>query len=746
MAAGSGWSGRHPLDGEAMSAPDLLANPNWLDTLRRQPLALLLDLDGTLIPFADRPENAVLDAAAGELLGELAAAGVQIVIVTGRPQQLVETMCAQLPYAWWFAEHGAWQRTGRTWTAPRSEAPDLRDLVTALGDFAAFAGTRIEQKSLGIALHWREVSSELREAAIAAAEIACEEWLETHPAYERIDGVEMLEVRLQAVHKGVAVARVRECLPGVPIIAIGDDETDEDMFAAIGDGDLAIAVRNLQRRASRAPRWLSSPREVRVFLRWLLNARTTQHEVAAPEFERTQLASSSAHARLVVVSNRIPPLSVGRQRAVGGLVSALAPALRTFDGIWLGWSGMEASSAAALTIDDSAHPVRASFDLPPAMRRNFYSGFCNRALWPLMHGFPSRVRYRDDDWKAYVKVNDVFARHALDLLTHDGVLWVHDYHLLLVARAAREQKYWGPIGLFIHVPFPAPDVLDTLPWAGEILAAMREYDLVGFHTQQWADNFRACLRNDDRRTGRTSAMPHIGVLPIGIDPVSFGVVDDTVDRDIAGLRAALGPRRMILGVDRLDYSKGIPERLLAFEALLEHYPEWRSQISLVQVSVPSREEVPEYAELRTRVENLVGRINGRFGEADWVPVRYLYRSYDHRVLAQLYRLADVALVTPLRDGLNLVAKEFVAAQEAERPGVLVLSRFAGAAAELTDAVLTNPYHSDGLAADLDLALRMPLAERKRRHELLRAVIAETTPERWAAAFVGKLREAWRPTA
>lgn len=407
---------------------------------------------------------------------------------------------------------------------------------------------------------------------------------------------------------------------------------------------------------------------------------------------------------------------------------------------------MEAESGAAITIDDVAHPVRASFDLPPALRRHFYSGFCNRALWPLMHGFPSRVRYRDDDWKAYVKVNDMFAQHAIDLVTHDGVLWVHDYHLLLVARAARARKHWGAIGLFVHVPFPAPDVLDTLPWADEILAAMREYDLVGFHTEQWAENFRACIRNHERRTGRVAAMPHIGVLPIGIDPVLFNVIDATIDRDIAGLRAALGARRMILAVDRLDYSKGIPERLLAFEALLEHYPEWRSQICLVQISVPSREEVPEYAELRTTVEKLVGRINGRFGEADWVPVRYLYRSYDHRVLAQLYRMADVALVTPLRDGLNLVAKEFVAAQDAERPGVLVLSRFAGAAAELTDAVLTNPYHADGLAADLDFALRMPIVERRRRYELLRAVISETTPERWAAAFVGKLREAWRPTA
>jgi trehalose 6-phosphate synthase len=407
---------------------------------------------------------------------------------------------------------------------------------------------------------------------------------------------------------------------------------------------------------------------------------------------------------------------------------------------------MEAESASTLTIDDESNPVRASFDIPPAWRQHYYSGFCNRALWPMLHGFPGRVRYRDEDGRAYAKVNEQFARHALDLVTKDGALWVHDYHLLLVARAVRERRYWGPVGMFLHVPFPGPDVFDTLPWCDELLAAMCEYDLIGFHTEQWAENFRACLRGHERRRGRRYRMPEIGVLPIGIDPMSFSATVDAIDREVAGLRAALGPRRMILGVDRLDYSKGIPERLLAFEALLERYPEWRSQVNLVQISVPSREEVPEYAELRTTVEKLVGRINGRYGEADWVPVRYLYRSYDHRVLAQLYRLADIALVTPLRDGLNLVAKEFVAAQDPEQPGVLVLSRFAGAAEELTQAVLTNPYHADGLAADLDFALRMAPTERRRRHELLRAVIAETSPERWATMFVGRLREAWRPTA
>ena len=235
-----------------MRAPDLVNDPSWLEAIRRERLAVLLDLDGTLIPFAARAEDAGLDAAAGELLGELSAAGVQIVIVTGRPQRLVEHMCERVPHAWWFAEHGAWHRCGGGWTGPRSEAPELRELAGSLSEFLQVAGTRLEHKSLALALHWRGVSPEQREAAIAAAELTCEEWLETRPHCERIDGVEMLEVRLRSIHKGTAVARVRERLPGASIIAIGDDETDEDMFAALGERDLPIAVRNLQRR--RQPR------------------------------------------------------------------------------------------------------------------------------------------------------------------------------------------------------------------------------------------------------------------------------------------------------------------------------------------------------------------------------------------------------------------------------------------------------------------------------------------------------------
>jgi trehalose-6-phosphate synthase len=357
-------------------------------------------------------------------------------------------------------------------------------------------------------------------------------------------------------------------------------------------------------------------------------------------------------------------------------------------------------------------------------------------LWPLFHSAPSRVQCNDGDWASYVAANERFARHALELAQRHAPIWVHDYHLLLVGRSLQQLGHRGPIGLFLHIPFPSLETLETLPWARELVDGMLHFDLLGFQTEADATSFRAAaraLRGDKR-------VPEIGVFPATIDPERFRSPGEDA-RDVAGLRSALGERRLILGVDRLDYSKGIPQRLDAYERLLDHYPEWLRRVSFLQISVPSRAEIPDYAELREQVERMVGRINGRFGDTDWVPVRYLYRSYDHHVLAQLYRLADIGLVTPLRDGMNLVAKEFLAAQPPDHPGVLVLSRFAGAAESLASAVITNPLHPEGLAADLDLALRMPVEERIRRHRMLLATLErEGDAKMWARRFLQRLGE------
>lgn len=699
-----------------------------IELARHDALTLLLDLDGTLVPFAPTTEAATLDRSTLQVLQELVRAGIRIVIVSGRPRALVEPMRDLVEGVWWFAEHGSWRCMDGSWRGP-ADAPEVAELMRVFEPFTRVPGARLEPKSESLCIHWRLVPPALKPELVAACELACEEWLETHPDFECLDGIEVLEIRRRASNKGRAVSFVREHAPGARIIAIGDDRTDDDMFAMLRDDELAIGV---GANRTRALRRLPDPVAVRSFLSWLHQTRTTGITTPIPALE-TKRPTSPATTRLLVVSNRIPPATDGRQRSVGGLVSALEPALHSSGGVWLGWSGVESETASKVTVDDELTPVRASFDFKPGWHEHYYGGFCNRALWPLFHGFPGRVRYSDEDWLAYVAANAEFARHASELVAPDGTVWMHDYHLLLAGQALRRRGFTGPVGLFLHIPFPQADLFDTLPWADELLSAMLDFDLVGFHTAQWADNFRACVRA--RRAG---TMPEIAVLPIGVDPLAFDGTSRPLDRDIVGLCAALGERKLILGVDRLDYSKGIPERLLAFERLLERAPEWRSNVSFVQVSVPSRAEVPEYAELRQTVETLVGKINGRFGEADWVPVRYLYRSYDHHVLSQLYRFADVGLVTPLRDGLNLVAKEFVVSQDASDPGVLVLSRFAGAAAELRDAVLTNPFHADGLASDIDLALRMDLGERQRRQRLLAAALANKTPQAWAAAFLDRL--------
>ncbi len=710
---------------------------HWSELASHRALAVLLDLDGTLVGFAATPEQAVLDDEACAAARALVESGARVTVVSGRPRSAVDPLIAKLGAGvTYFAEHGAWHHDGHGWTGPEAGGQDLDVLVTAIA--ATSSRLRVERKSLSVCVHWRSVEPAARPPLIAATELAFEEWLESHPEFELLPGVESLEVRRRDINKGVAVHRTRQ-LEGTRIIAIGDDLTDEDMFAELGEGDIGITVGH-HTRPSKARAALAGPPEVHAFLRWLASARTGATATSPQLLPLVDMKPSRAHS-LVVISNRTPTKVLGRKREVGGLVSALEPALRAQGGIWVGWSGHEREGKPALMIDALGEPNLATFDLTRALRERFYAGFCNRVLWPLFHSASMRITYSDDEWAAYVAANDTYAGHAAELSRPDGTIWVHDYHLLLAARSLRQRGHRGPIGLFLHTPFPPLELLETMPWHRELIAAMQEFDLVGFHTERWAANFRTAVDSVES----VHASPRVGVFPIPIDSSPF-LARTAESSDVAGLRAALGSRRLLLGVDRLDYSKGIPERLAGYQRMLERYPEWRGQVSFVQVSVPSRAEIPEYSELRDRIEKMVGTINGQFGEADWVPVRYLYRSYDQPVLAQLYRLADVALVTPLRDGMNLVAKEFLASQDDARPGVLVLSRFAGAAAELGDAVLTNPFHPDGLAADIDRALRMPEPERVARHGRMIQAIRRSTPQQWSSEFLKDLAGAARTRA
>jgi trehalose 6-phosphate synthase len=717
----------------------------WQHLASAASIVAAVDIDGTLIPFAPTPEEAVIDGDTAALLDQLARCpGITLGLISGRPRTLVEAINRRFPTIALAAEHGVWRYASGVWEAALEPVPQLEDIErTLVGLAKRYPGALVERKTCSVCLHWRRVEEPYHHRITAAAEVIVDEWLETQPSLERLPGVEMLEVRHRAAHKGSALAWLRGHGPaGSPMLAIGDDITDEDMFVSLRDTDVGILVSPTSRRTQAGLR-LPSIAAVHRFLRWLIDARTSRPTQAPEEIVVAQPPRPAHPPQLVVVSNRLPAAPSGdRQREVGGLVSALLPVLESSHGVWLGWSGAERDPGLKLRVEQTDTHVRAQFDYPPTWRQRFYAGFCNRSLWPLLHGF-TRVYYTSDEWSCYVDANRAYAKMLMDLGNPTAEIWVQDFHLMLVARELRRMGHRGKLGFYLHVPFPALDVIETMPWADEIVAGLLDYDRIGFQTQRWADNFINTARGLLGSDGEARARARISVVPVGIDPDRFAeaALDNSSPNQTLtlGLEAMLGGRKLILGVDRLDYSKGIPERLEAFARLLEIYPEWRNQVSFVQVSVPTRSDVPEYGELRSRVESLVGRINGSYGEADWVPVRYLYRSYDQATLARLYRSAAVGLVTPLRDGMNLVAKEFVAAQDATDPGVLLLSKFAGAAEHLTLALLTNPYHADGLAADLDTALRMPRDERITRHSALRGIVWRDTAAAWADRFLDALR-------
>jgi trehalose 6-phosphate synthase len=460
-------------------------------------------------------------------------------------------------------------------------------------------------------------------------------------------------------------------------------------------------------------------------------------------------------SRVVVVSNRLPTL---RSREAleqpdvpaGGLASAILGALNRVPGsVWLGWSGKVVSPQA------SDRPTRrrtggvefVGIDLTQSEVEGYYLGFCNQALWPLCHCFQSKVAIDVEQEACYRQIQARFARVLLPLLRPGDLLWIHDYHFLLLGAEMRRLGWSGRIGFFLHVPFPPHDLWQILPDPPGFLEAMLAYDVVGFHVRSFLDNYvYSCQRQLNARwDGSTIAIgpraQKAGAYAIGIEPERFLPSDPggVPTRGRGDLARVVRGRRLILGVDRLDYTKGIPERLLAYEEFLRRVPEWRKKVSFIQIASPSRTSVPEYEELKARVESLVGRVNAEMAEHDWVPVRYLYRSYSRDRLAQFYREAAVGLVTPLRDGMNLVAKEFVAAQRTVSPGVLVLSRTAGAAEVLPEAVLVNPYLTSDVAQGIARALAMTVEERRERHAALLARVLERTASDWAARFLADLR-------
>jgi len=450
--------------------------------------------------------------------------------------------------------------------------------------------------------------------------------------------------------------------------------------------------------------------------------------------------------RLVAVSNRVAPIQEGEPTA-GGLAAGVLDALKQQGGIWVGWSG-EIAGASTPNAPQTVGPITLyTIDLARKDYDEFYRGFANSTLWPTLHYQIGLAHFDWNEFAGYRRVNDLFAQTVSQVVRSDDLIWAHDYHLLCSAEALRAAGVTNRIGLFLHTPFPAPAVFMTIPSHAELIRAMCAFDLLGFQTDTDQTAFNDyVVRQAGGKTGPGGRLHAFGrtlktgVFPIGVDvdEVQAQAEDPANRRPAARLRASLR-ERLILSVDRLDYSKGLRQRFTAYERFLEEHPRRRGNVTFMQIAPPSRSDVQTYREIRHELEAEAGRINGRFAEVDWVPLRYLNRGFPRNVLMPLYAEAEVGLVTPLRDGMNLVAKEYVAAQDPEDPGVLVLSQFAGAAAELDTALLVNPYDQAGVAAALDRALSMSLEERRARHAAMLRVMRVHSLVRWRDRFEAELR-------
>ncbi|MEG6510226.1 trehalose-6-phosphate synthase [Methyloligella sp. 2.7D] len=447
--------------------------------------------------------------------------------------------------------------------------------------------------------------------------------------------------------------------------------------------------------------------------------------------------------RLVVVSNRVANLKAKAQ--TGGLAVALADALRASKGLWFGWSG-ETSADARETlpkVETAGELTVATVDLTPEEADGYYLGYSNHCLWPTLHYRLDLALCNEDDAEQYFSVNARFAENLIPLLQPGDMIWVHDYHLIPLAEELKRRGCTARIGFFLHTPFPSPEIFAAVPHQKRLGNALMAFDVVGFQTKSDRENFARYVygfMNGEKLAGdiltAQGQSTHAAVFPIGIDVESFAKLA-AKDDDATKLLPDYGEEGMktIIGVDRLDYTKGLPERLRAFEALLEQFPQHRRHVRFVQIAPPTRETLPVYQEIRREVERLVGKINGRFGDLDWQPVIYLHRPFPQDILARLCRESAVGLITPLRDGMNLVAKEYIAAQRPEDPGVLVLSRFAGAAEQLREALLINPHDINEMARTLDRALTMPRQERWARFNRLKQRIETYDVTNWRDSFL-----------
>ena len=449
-------------------------------------------------------------------------------------------------------------------------------------------------------------------------------------------------------------------------------------------------------------------------------------------------------ARVFIISNRVATPHAGNNP--GGLEVVLKATLKNHPCVWMGWSGEIKPKPKTRTITRGRNSYIVS-DLTEEDFDEYYNGFANSVLWPILHYRLDLAEFTRRDLSGYMRVNQHFADELAKVLKPDDVVWVHDYHLIPLAKALRERGLHNRIGFFLHIPMPPPDILTAMPNHDQLIPTLCHYDLVGFQTDNDAANFARYLAGElgmpshiSRRIGTGDRVMRIGTFPVGIETKPFtrlarrAVKTEMVRKVIKSL-----PGKLVIGVDRLDYSKGLILKLEGYERFLAANPDWHSKITYLQITPKSRSQIKEYAEIEQAVSGGAGRINGAFSDASWSPVRYVNRPYSRTALSGLYRAAAAALVTPLRDGMNLVAKEYVAAQDASDPGVLILSRFAGAAAEFKEGALrVNPYDTEAVGAAIKRAVTMPLAERKSRHADLYAALLRNDISKWGDNFLSAL--------
>ncbi len=449
-------------------------------------------------------------------------------------------------------------------------------------------------------------------------------------------------------------------------------------------------------------------------------------------------------SRIVIVSNRTP----SKGPAAGGLAVALRKVLDEREGFWFGWSGkLSEQPSSQARIEDVDGISVAQIDLTRDDHHAYYAGFSNSILWPSFHLRLDLATIESHWYEGYRSVNRQFAQALLPLLKPDDIIWVHDYHLIPLASELRQLGARNRIGFYLHIPFPTADALYAIPHHGELMRDLSRYDLVGMQAQRDVAAFTEFAEHQAPSTFGNShsdtidfSRTEVSAFPIGSDPDAFArlATSPAGTKMIHRMKRSLGEQCLILGVDRLDYSKGLPQRVEAYEKLLANNARLRRKVHLLQVAPPSRDTIKEYQETSDTLDAMCGRVMGHFAEPDWQPLTYVKRAYGQPSLAGLYRLACVGLVTPLRDGMNLVAHEYVGSQNPDNPGVLVLSRFAGAAEIFPDALLVNPFDTDETAEALRMALDMPLEERKERWEALMAAARKHNVDNWAASFLDRL--------